>query len=356
VTALFENAAPLAARRGVHLDLGAFVVAIAGTVDGRHMAAVLGDGSARLWPTEAVPDPRRTPVHAGLALALARDADGRSFLTGGDDGRWCRLDVTGAVEELDRFPKAWVEHVAAAPASGLRAASAGRTVRVRQAERARHHDLDHPSTVGGLAFDPAGTRLAVAHSGGVTVWTWRKGRFVASRFVWRGSHTGVTWSPDGKFLVSTMQENALHGWRVRDKADMRMAGYPGKIRSLAWTADGGLLVTAGAAEPVAWSFASPDGPMGRQALRLGAPGKAAVRVVACHPRRALVACGRRDGSAELVSLTPASPDRSLVEPGPAPITALAFTPDGGFLAVGDEAGGLWWISLDGASGEPGGYA
>ena len=40
---------------------------------------------------------------------------------------------------------------------------------------------------------------------------------------WKGSHIDVTWSPDGRFVVTSMQENALHGWRLRpDKGHMRM--------------------------------------------------------------------------------------------------------------------------------------
>ena len=32
---------------------------------------------------------------------------------------------------------------------------------------------------------------------------------------WKGSHLDVTWSPDGRFVVTSMQENALHGWRLQ---------------------------------------------------------------------------------------------------------------------------------------------
>lgn len=80
---------------------------------------------------------------------------------------------------------------------------------------AKVHALDHPSTVGGLAFDAKGQRLAVAHYGGVTVWAKEKRGWKSAALKWAGSHTGVTFSPDGRFLLSSMQENALHGWRLR---------------------------------------------------------------------------------------------------------------------------------------------
>ena len=94
--------------------------------------------------------------------------------------------------------------------------------------------FEHPSTVGGLAFDAKARRLAVAHYGGAVVRERGKRYWKSSKFVWHGSHGAVTFSPDGKFLVTAMQENALHGWRVRNKADMDMSGYPSKVKSFAW--------------------------------------------------------------------------------------------------------------------------
>jgi len=55
---------------------------------------------------------------------------------------------------------------------------------------------------------------------------------------WAGSHLGVTFSPDNKFLVTTMHESALHGWRLADNRHMRMSGYPGRVRSMSWSAGG----------------------------------------------------------------------------------------------------------------------
>ena len=37
-----------------------------------------------------------------------------------------------------------------------------------------------------------------------------------AKLTWAGSHVALVWSPDGKFLISAMQENQLHGWRVID--------------------------------------------------------------------------------------------------------------------------------------------
>ena len=45
----------------------------------------------------------------------------------------------------------------------------------------------------------------------------------------------ISFSPDGRFLVTAMQEPTLHGWRMVDGKHMRMAGYSAKVRSISAT-------------------------------------------------------------------------------------------------------------------------
>ena len=43
-----------------------------------------------------------------------------------------------------------------------------------------------------------------------------------------------------------------------------MSGYPARVRSLDWSADGEWLATSGAEQLILWPFQSKDGPMGKQ--------------------------------------------------------------------------------------------
>ena len=104
----------------------------------------------------------------------------------------------------------------------------------------------------------------------------------------KGSHLRVSFSPDGRFLVTAMQEPALHGWRLADGNNMRMSGYPGKVRSMSWSADGKGLATSGANELIIWSFQGKDGPMGKEPRTLAHYANR-VAVVACHPRQDVAA-------------------------------------------------------------------
>ncbi|MEH2566719.1 hypothetical protein V1289_006346 [Bradyrhizobium sp. AZCC 2289] len=37
----------------------------------------------------------------------------------------------------------------------------------------------------------------------------------------------------------------MHGWRLADNRHMRMSGYPGRVRSMSWSAGGKGLATSG---------------------------------------------------------------------------------------------------------------
>src|SRR5438270_75945 len=82
-------------------------------------------------------------------------------------------------------------------------------------------------------------------------------------------HLDATGSPDGRFIVTSMQENALHGWRLVDSRNMRMTGYPGKTRSMSWSSEGHWLATSGADACVVWPFKDKDGPMGKPPRECG---------------------------------------------------------------------------------------
>ena len=98
-----------------------------------------------------------------------------------------------------------------------------------------------------------------------------------------------------------MHEPALHGWRLADNRHMRMSGYPGRVRSMSWSAGGKGLATSGADTVIVWPFASKDGPMGKEPAML-APLQARVSAVACHPKQDIMAAGYSDGTVLMVRL------------------------------------------------------
>lgn len=324
-------------RIGIVWSLGAYVVSLAFLNDGI-LAAALGDGRAVFLGGDRADAISAVPVHDGACLSMAIDPDGHAVLTGGDDGRLMRTpDASGQITEILSVPGRWVEPTAVSPASGLCAAATGKAVHLFARDGARIATFDHPNTVGGLAFDPKGRRLVAAHYGGVSLWSAKSGTQEPRRLAWPGSHLALTWSPDGKYIVTAMQENELHGWRVRDGSDIRLSGYPAKVKSMSWLPKGRYLATGGAESVVCWPFHGKDGSMDKAPLDLGWGFEGVVTVVAAHPRHELVAAGYEDGAIIFVQIGRLHP--ALIKgPGDGPVTALAWSADGHDLALGMESG------------------
>jgi len=216
------------------------------------------------------------------------------------------------------------------------ACAVGKQVHVFDGAGLRLKTLAHPSSVSGLAFDAKGKRIGASHYGGASLW------FVASKsdnprlLEWKGSHTGIALHPAGEAVVTAMQENALHGWRLPGGDDMRMSGYPSKCESLGFTKNGRWLASAGADAIVLWPFFG-GGPTGKPPAELAQIDGVFVTRVACHPQLDMVAAGYKDGSVLLADI-PTKRALPIKAASGSPISALAWSPEGARLAFGDEAG------------------
>jgi WD40 repeat protein len=291
----------------------------------------LGDGAVQFDTGE------RVDAHAGPVLSAVLHPSGEGVVTGGDDGRlvWSRREDAG---ELAVSKGAWIDAVATSPASGLIAFSAGRTVTVLDVKDPTfRRTFEHERTVSGLAFDPKGRRLAASTYGGVALWFARIEKQKPTFLKWAGSHTGVTVSPDGNFVVSTMQDAQLHGWRLKDSKDMRMGGYPSKVRAIAFLSKGALLATSGAQGTVLWPFVGSNGPMGKEATEIGYDAGSQVAMVAAALDHAKLAAGLSDGRVWVAEPAAQGLNYIRADRG-APIAALAMSRDGTRVAWADEDG------------------
>ena len=305
----------------------------------------LGDKAAFVGAEESVAlvngagEIARVAVHSGGILCVASNSE--RIVMGGDDGKVVSLDEKGATTTLATDAKRrWIDNVALHP-EGAVAWSAGKVATVRNA-KGEEKSFEVPSTVGGLAFAPKGMRLAIAHYNGVTLWF--PNMAGSAQFLeWAGSHLGVMFSPDNKFLVTAMHEPALHGWRLADGKHMRMTGYPGRVRSMSWSAGGKSLATSGADTVILWPFASKDGPMGKEPAML-APLQARVTQVACHPKQDILAAGYSDGTILMVRLDDGA-EILVRRNGGEPVSALAWNAKGTLLAFAVEDGDAGLLQL-----------
>lgn len=314
-----------------HWQLDENILAVAFSRDGSLGAASLVDGTVLLLKDG---EEKRVTAHPnGAPLCFCRDAEADAFLSAGDDGRVVRLCWDKEPETLVEQKGAWIDNVAAHE-SGLRAYSTGRMVFIL----GRKDPLPHPSTVGGIAFHPNGKRLAASHYNGVSLWWLNARDSKPHTLIWKGSHLRCLFSPSGDYLMTTMQENALHGWGMKDFAELRMAGYAGKVHSFEFSQKGKWLITSGADQLICWPFTG-GGPQGKPPMALGVPEGRPVTVVAPHPKDDMTVAGYASGRVILALFEDRLPIE-LIPPDNVPVSALAWSPDGTQLLSGHENGRL----------------
>lgn len=324
-------------QRGARFAFGAPVTGAVSV--GECVAVSFGDGRVRFFQPGGTP--LEVEAHRGVVLCIA--ADGDHVLTGGDDGRFLRISLDGTIEELANFGTRWVDCVAAS--HGHFACSSGREAHVWSSGQTKVTVFEHASTVGGLAFDAKGKRLAVTHYGGATIWDRGDRRWKSTKLFWKGFHGDTCFSPDGKYLVTAMQENALHAWRLRDRSDFAMPGYPIKIKSLAWVSDTPYLITSGADEAIAWPFDGKDGPLGRKPVCVAYNNDQLVTCVHALPGEGAIFAGFRDGSVQLAELDETKTALVISGPTSAEVTAIVVSISSSYLLIGDASGNVLWAPL-----------
>lgn len=317
------------------VDVDGFVVRAGYLKDSAYFAT--GEGEV-LFSAEGTKSIR--PHKSGL-LAAEPSRDHACLVTSGDDGCIFACRADGTHELLAERPRKWIDLIATGP-SGAIAFASGRAAWVRDSD-GTEREFNHERAVGGLAFAPKGNRLAVSRYDGATLW-WAGRDSDPVTLSWKGAHLGISFSPDGKYLVTAMQENALHGWRLSDTQDMRMSGYPAKVKSFSWSFKGKYLATSGANTAILWPFFGKTGPMGQAPLQLGGRGDAQVTAVACHPKEEVVAIGYQDGMI-VMSRFADNAEVLLRRPGKGPVSTMDWDKDGNRLVFGTETAEAGIISL-----------
>jgi len=294
----------------------------------------LGDGTVR-WADGAVIE-----AHDGAILRMTAHPSGDGVITGGDDGRlvWSRHEASEArAAVLAEVKMGWIDALAVSSESGLIAFGSGKIVNVLSSSEAGFaRRFSHPASVSDLAFDAKGRRLAAATYGGVALWYARIADQQPVILRWAGPHARVVFSPDGRFVVSALQEPALHVWRLADGKEGRMEGaYQTKVQSLAFAQGGDWLASSGSEKAVLWPFIGKDGAMGRQALEMSLAERGAITRAAARGDHLIL--GLDSGKVLALNLDTDRQIRAKAIGGP-PISALAILSDGR-IAWGDEAGG-----------------
>jgi WD40 repeat protein len=186
--------------------------------NGRLLASAGADGTVKLWSTDAWSEVRTLRGPGDPVRTLAFSPDGRRLASGGDD-KTIRLWNAATGEE--------------------EATLTGR-----------------PGAVRCVAFSPDGKRLAVAaaaaaktythDSGEVAVWDLETRQIALTTQGHVGDVLAVTYSPDGKRLVSAGWDLRVRFWEPTTGKEILglYEGHLDSINTLVFSPDGGRLATA----------------------------------------------------------------------------------------------------------------
>ena len=142
-----------------------------------------------------------------------------------------------------------------------------------------------------------------------------------------------------------MQENQIHGWRINDKADLAMSGYPAKIKSFTWVGDTPYLVTSGSSDAVCWPFDGKEGPMGRKPVCVANGGKELATFVKVLDGENAVFTVFSDGSVILSEIDESKKPIRIRNSTGSEVTAIAVSSNREQVLIGDLQGNILLSSL-----------
>ncbi|HVU34008.1 MAG TPA: WD40 repeat domain-containing protein [Opitutaceae bacterium] len=333
-------------------QLDDYVIDLAWSPDGARLAAASAAGSISLFATAGGERTGQLPGHEDGTNAIAwlpagagggaaaAERPGALLASGGQDGTVKFWDViAGQHTATAPLGSGWVEHAAArpGPGAGVLAAATGRDLFFIQPDGSvRHRFKPAPKTISALAWHPRGGALAVAYFGGVCLWD--ADDFLAQKELpYNNGIQALTWSPDGRWLVSGNQDPSVHLWIPETDTELHMSGYEGKVKFLSFDHTSRWLATSGGRDACVWDCAG-QGPEGREPAML--PHDAPVCAVRFQNSHGLLASASQDGVVQLWSPERPQPLRATVRM-PSTATKLAWSPDDTYLAIGSEKGAVY---------------
>ncbi|MBC7142843.1 MAG: hypothetical protein H5U18_11935 [Rhodobacteraceae bacterium] len=284
--------------------------------------------------------PRMTPVPP---LRIAEFAAGRSspvvplgeqnFAFAKGNGRVNMLTPGGTSVHLAARAEGGIDALAATPDGDTLAFACGAGIHVGPASAAPAFVLDAPGPVTALAFSPDGETLAAAHAAGLWRWTVAAPDRPPQVTELSAPPQALTWRDDGAWLLCCLGAGGIALIDMRTGTATSHGNFPAPVTSASFSAPTDTVIASGAFRLAGWSLA--DSP--QTDVTTGKAGLVPVDAVAACPARNLAAVGYANGLLSFAEI--GRRDEILLrEDTGAGITALAFSPDGNFLALAGSDG------------------
>jgi WD40 repeat protein len=183
------------------------------------------------------------------------------FVTGGADGKIRMYSGPDAPAAEILLGRGWIDRARWSPDGSKLAVGLGKhLVVLNRTGEVIWKSPAHKSTVCDLAWNPVQSdQLAVACDGGAHLWT-IGGEEPFARFDWGGASLIITWSLDGRWVITGDQTPSVHLYDVPRDFPLHIQGYESKVKALAISSNSRCLATGGSPLVTVWNCTGKTGP------------------------------------------------------------------------------------------------
>ena len=221
---------------------------IAFSPDGRHVLSTSYDAAVKVWDASTGQELRTLSGHSEEVNDVVYTPDGKSAVSVSDDDRAILWDLEGG-QPLQFYEHGSSIKSVAISADGETLATGGSDKRILlwdvTSGDQRQVLEGHEDPIHSLAFSPTGAIVASGTSDdSARLWSTETGQALAVLDHPRNV-TAVAFSPDGAHLATGCYDDRVRIWDVDSGALLQtLSGHSSPISSLAYTPDGGSLVSA----------------------------------------------------------------------------------------------------------------
>ncbi|MCF6211585.1 MAG: TIR domain-containing protein [Gammaproteobacteria bacterium] len=313
--------------------------------DGQYLATASSKNTARIWETTGWQEVHRLR-HQGRVRAVAFSSDGQTLATGSEDGTARLWSVSSGEERFKMVNMKVVEDLAFSPDGG-RLASAGFDGYARIWNVADGQELQrikHPvSKVERVLFSPSGRQLATLDEKDIArLWDAESAEELAT--IGQGKVVDIAFSPENKYLATALDSFGDRSARLWDVATMkevaRLEHDGGALESVTFSPDGKYLASTGQ-DDTARLWALPDGD---EVFHVRHQDRVITAVFSADS--AYLVTGSQDGSARVWTVPGGEEVVRLINPGN--IGAVLFSPDGKYVVAASQFGSVrvWLLLID----------